>query len=272
MYRCRDCGLLYHRPNERWEKNEYLIKHYQNDDPHLNVAVSKEEFFNSVLEYLTFKIEKNGRTILDIGCGYGYFLRAAAKKGWQTYGVEIAPHAVCQAKDKHENIIVYQGTLKEADYPANFFNAVTLWDVLFSAEDPYEELKESYRIMKPGAIIGIRVRNVFFQRLTFVLLFPFEKILARMGLKPPYVFHSYCFSVSAIRSLLLRLGYTNIQIFNALLTEGDPYNYAGSKLLVASVKRVVDMLGKFIFFISRKKLIVGPSLLVWAEKPRSDFR
>lgn len=276
MYKCRNCGLFFQRANASGGTNKKMIEHYQKDDPHLNVAVSKVGFFNSALEYLSSRIENNDRTLLDIGCGFGYFLRIAAKKGWQTFGVDITPRAAyqaaSQAKDSHGKITVYLGTLQEAKYTANFFDAVTLWDVLFSVNDPCDELKESYRIMKPGATIGIRVRNAFFQRLTLALLFFFENILARFGVKPPYVFHAYSFSVSALQSLLLRLGYTNIQISNALLTEGDPYNYAGSKNFVIFVKHVVMLLCEFIYIVSRKKLIVGPSLMVWAEKPRSDLK
>jgi SAM-dependent methyltransferase len=267
MYKCRNCGLFYQARKKEQADGRQLIKHYQNHDPHYEVARSKQIFFNSALHHLSSKIKKSDRAILDIGCGFGYFLDVAAQKGWATFGVEIVSQAACRAADNHGEKNIYHGKFEEADYPADFFDAVTLWDVLFTVENPYEVLEECYRVMKPGAAIGIRVRNIIFQRLAFSILFPFRKILAGLGVKQPYVFHPYCFSANAVRILLLRLGYTEIQTFNAVLTDGDPYQYSGNRKTVANIKRLVALLSNFIFVATRQKLVLGPSLLVWAHKP-----
>jgi SAM-dependent methyltransferase len=267
IFLCRNCGLVRLEDFERGDLTERLIRHYQIDDPHSRVAQSKTIFFRSALNYISSKVKEGNRTLLEIGCGFGYFLRSAVERGWKTFGVEISPEAASCANDKHRDITVFRGKLKEAKYSASFFDAITLWDVLFMVDDPYEELKECFRVMRPCGIIGIRVRNVKFQKLAYSILYPFESLLTFIGIKPPYVFHRYCFSVSAIRSLLMRVGFTNIEVSNSKLTSGDPYDYSGSKIAVVNLKNIVYWCSELIFFISGKKVVFGPSLLVWAEKP-----
>lgn len=271
MYKCINCGLFYQARKKEQADDRQLIKHYQNHDPHYEVARSKQIFFNSALHHLSSKIKESDRAILDIGCGFGYFLDVAARKGWATFGVEIVSQAAFRAADKHGDKNIYNGKFEKADYPAEFFDAVTLWDVLFTVENPYAVLAKCYQVMKPGAVIGIRVRNIIFQRLAFLILFPFKKILAGLGVKQPYVFHPYCFSADALRFLLLRLGYTEIQTVNAVLTDGDPYRYACSRKAVANLKRFVALLSNLIFIATRQKLVLGPSLLVWAHKPEKKI-
>src|SRR5262249_38002610 len=37
--------------------------------------------------------------ILEIGCGYGFVLAAAERRGWEALGLEISPHATKFARD-----------------------------------------------------------------------------------------------------------------------------------------------------------------------------
>jgi len=85
-------------------------------------------------------------------------------------------------------------------------------------ENPYKELKECHRILKKDGIIGIRVRNVVFQKIAYYIQKPFKKIYPKLGIKHPTVFHPFCFTPRSIEQLLKRLGYTEIQIMNSSLT------------------------------------------------------
>jgi ubiquinone/menaquinone biosynthesis C-methylase UbiE len=271
-YYCVNCGLIFTGRDKRDNIRESLISHYQNIDPHEKVADSKQSFSSSALEYLTSQIGKEEKSILDVGCGYGYFLELAKREGWHTSGVEILHAAVKDSKERVGTNNIFNGSLKEAHYPDNSFDAITLWDVLFMIEEPFEELMESYRILKRKGIIGIRVRNVFFEKIAYRIYYSLNKIDPQLSLKNPSVFHQYCFSSKSIYQLLLRVGFTNIKVTNSLLTEGDPYSYTYIKGLVKAAKRIIELLSKLVFWITGGRWLVGPSLLVWAEKPRSSLK
>jgi SAM-dependent methyltransferase len=223
-------------------------------------------FFNSVLDHLSDSKVKN-KIILDVGCGYGYFLEMAAKRGWRPHGVEIVNDAVYKARQILGEENIFNGLLKEAYFQHNHFDVVTLWDVLVFVEDPFEELTECYRIMSRGGKIGIRVRNVLFQKIIYRFYLPFKGIALRLKTKKPYAFHRYCFSPQSMHQLLHRAGFKNIQIDNSLLTEGDPYQHAKIKSFIWLVKHFVHLISQIVFKLSHGKWVIGPSLLIWAEKP-----
>jgi len=248
------------------KRQEGIISHYQNVDPHKEVADSKRTFFDTSLDYLTSRFKKEGRMILDVGCGYGYFLDLAKKRAWHTRGVEIVGVPAKGAKEKVGGENIFDGSLSEAHYPSESFDAVTLWDILFIVENPYDELRECYRVLKDGGIIGIRVRNIFFQKIAYWIYRPFGRIAWKLGIKAPYVFHLYCYSTKSMQLLLQRIGFTSIQISNSPLTRGDPYSHSTIKSLTRAAKVFVDALSMIIYGISGGKWIIGPSLLIWAEK------
>ncbi len=267
-YSCLDCGLIFRVVEKKDELRKWTVNHYEKHDPYEKVADSKQSFFNTVLGHLSSPFETGERTILDVGCGDGYFLDLAEKREWQTSGVEIAGGALVAAEQKVENHNIFHGTLKKANYSENSFDVITLWDVLFLNENPFEEIKECYRVLKRGGTIGIRVRNVFFQKIIYRAFSLFRKIASRLRIKNPAVFHLNCFSSKSIYQLLLRIGFTNIQIANSPLTKGDPYRHTAVGGLIAAAKALTNPVSRLSFWISRGKWITGPSLLVWAEKPK----
>jgi predicted SAM-dependent methyltransferase len=84
-------------------------------------------------------------------------------------------------------------------------------------EKPHNELKECYRILKKSGIIGIRVRNVLFQKIAFYVQRPFKTIFHKLGIKHTTVFHPFCFTPRSIEQLLKKQGFTEIQILNSPL-------------------------------------------------------
>jgi ubiquinone/menaquinone biosynthesis C-methylase UbiE len=265
-YKCLSCDFIFTPEEVDNDSRNTVLSHYQNIDPHERVAASKQSFFNSTLSYLSSQVKIENRSILDVGCGFGYFLEFASKHGWNTYGVEIADAAVQGAKKKVGEANIFHGSLKNAYYSDECFDAITLWDVLVMVESPFEELEECFRTLKHRGKIGIRVRNVFFQKMIFQLYAPFSNVGSRFNIKNPYVFHRHNFSPKSLRLLLKRVGFRRIQITNSPLTEGDPYSHTRINKLTSVAKFLVDAASGTMFQISRGRLITGPSLLVWAEK------
>ena len=268
-FSCGKCGLIYQSKIERIDLHRRVVDHYQNDDPHSEVAHSKTRFFNSALDYLGTSVPEEDRAILDVGCGYGYFLSIAQDRGWRVHGVEISDRLAAAARHTIGNEAIFAGQLQQSRYADNSFNAVTLWDVLFLSASPADDLKACYHMLKPGGVIGIRVRNVGFQRFAYRIYNRFNAVAKRVGLKYPSVFHPYCFSGQSMCMMLTRLGYTNIQVTNSPLTTEDPYGHAKFKIASRMVKPTISLIAAIFYLLTRRKWVIGPSLLVWAEKPGS---
>ncbi len=102
--------------------------------------------------------------VLDIGAGDGTNLIYLAKKGFQSYGLEISKEGIKKArkKAKQENCIVQ---VLEADmfhplhYKTEFFDAVYSYQTMNHGRHGQilKLLKEIHRILKPGGIFSIKV-------------------------------------------------------------------------------------------------------------------
>ena len=263
---CKKCGVLFLTDYSNSNNRKLLLNHYQNEDPYRAVAFAKKNFFCSALEFLSFVITNSDKAILDIGCSHGHFLEYALKKGWKTSGVEIAKKPAESAKNRIGVANVFEGKLKEANFSENSFDAITIWDVLAIVDNPYDELKECYRLLKEGGKIGLRTRNVHFQKIAYMGYKHFMKIFSKIGLKEPYVFNKFCFSPQSIKILLSRVGFKNIQIDNSPLTIGDPYRHSHFSLPIEIIKAATDITSKMVSLISCGKVVIGPALLIWADK------
>ncbi len=97
--------------------------------------------------------------LLDIGCGNGFFLSFMKKIGWQVFGVEIDPESARIARDANQ-APVFIGTLDKANFPGESFDAITMNHVIEHIANPFDLLKESYRILAGGGYLCIATPNI----------------------------------------------------------------------------------------------------------------
>ena len=162
FYQCQNCGLIYQNPRPSLSE---MSQYYPDDYLPFQADASNQSFLirkaikygyqNRINNVTRFKKFGN---LLDIGCGSGEFLEQFKTiKGWDLSGVEINSYAAKIAQKKGLNI--FNGTLEEARFPDDSFDAVTMWDVLEHLHDPKQTLREVKRILKPGGIIALRLPN-----------------------------------------------------------------------------------------------------------------
>jgi SAM-dependent methyltransferase len=247
-----------------------MADHFRAVDPHGAVAASKARFYAHALAHLDARIHRRSRALLDVGCGYGYFLERAAFAGWRTVGVDVVPEAVSAARRRVSSARVLAGQLSDAGWPAGDLNAVTLWDVLDMVADPAAELAGCFRVLAPGGIVGIRVRNLTGQLWLYRCFTRLGPIWRRAGIKPPFTFHRFSFTRQAIVRLLARSGFVDIECRNSPLTQGDPYAYGGIRGLAECGKSAVGLLAGMVGRMTGGRVLVGPSLLAWARKPEAE--
>lgn len=265
-WQCRDCGLVFMPFDTKGNTIKSVCAYYRDEDPHDRVAASKQVFFSTAIDRLNAVLPKPKKTILDVGCSHGHFLKMAADCGWKPYGVELEAKAAASAEKRAKAASIFRGTLKKADFSDRAFDAVTLWDVLEFCENPFEDILECRRILMKGGVLGIRVRNNIFHSWLHRAYLPFAGLGAKIGVKDPTVFHPYCFGPRSIKILLARAGFSNIIVENSSLTKGDPYDQSPYFWVTEAGKFIANAISQSVFWASGKTIITGPSLLVWAQK------
>lgn len=153
---------------------------------------------------------KPGGNLLDVGCATGTFFENFQSAAWRLFGVDTAGLGVAQARTKY-GADVFCGTLREAEYPSESFDVVTLLDTIYYAPDPRAELIEINRILKPDGLLAVEIPG-----LNYTLLREKGPICWLMDRKwsrgLANSFHLFYFSPRTIRTLLEGAGFGVIEM------------------------------------------------------------
>jgi SAM-dependent methyltransferase len=85
-------------------------------------------------------------TILDAGCGLGWFL-SALDPAWQRFGLELSSFAAKRAREFGD---VREATLEECPFGDEFFDVVFCHHVIEHIPDPVLAVAQLHRVLKPG--------------------------------------------------------------------------------------------------------------------------
>jgi SAM-dependent methyltransferase len=170
-------------------------------------------------DFLHLEGMRPGR-VLEVGCGDGAFLAAAARKGWESIGLDFDAAAVAQAS-RLPGVTADVGELNGKEYPGSSFDAIVMSNVIEHLANPGETLAECRRLLRPGGRLVIITPN-------------FESLGRKLfkhnwrGLEPPR--HLYLYAGNSLRSLCRQAGFLDMQIGSS------PGGEAGREILLASIK------------------------------------
>ena len=99
----------------------------------------------------------NSGTLLDIGCGTGYFAEKMKEAGWSVKGIEINKKARDFAMERSGLEIIDPGQIDTLK--ADSFDCITLWHVLEHFHDPLKYTSEIMRLLKPGGVCTVALPN-----------------------------------------------------------------------------------------------------------------
>jgi len=98
-----------------------------------------------------------GHRVLEVGCGSGVFLRAAADRGAAVTGIDSSERLVGLARARVPEAEVEVGDLQELPYEGDAFDVVAGFNSFFFAADMVAALREAGRVAKPGGEVVIQV-------------------------------------------------------------------------------------------------------------------
>ncbi|MBL4655740.1 MAG: class I SAM-dependent methyltransferase [Bacteroidia bacterium] len=154
LIRCNNCGFVFMKSIPT---NEELTSYYS------SYSYSKEQYLSPITidsyNLLLYELECFRKTnkILDVGCGVGFFLQQAKKRGWDAYGTEFSNKAVEICKDKGINI--EQGVLDISRYENESFDVITSIEVLEHINNPKEEIEKICNLLRRGGLFYCTTPN-----------------------------------------------------------------------------------------------------------------
>ena len=149
IYECRSCSLAYVDPfpidsSDIYEK-KYFKKSLVSYDKLREYRINRFglERLKLIKKYIT------SGSILDIGCGVGWFLEAAKKDGFKVYGQEVSSDLADYTKNSL-NIKVFENDVCEIDLK---FDVITMFDLIEHVSNPLKLVRDCKQLLNPGGII-----------------------------------------------------------------------------------------------------------------------
>jgi 2-polyprenyl-3-methyl-5-hydroxy-6-metoxy-1,4-benzoquinol methylase len=203
-FQCVECGFVFLHPQPSLD---YLNAHYQDYLPSAPEAIAAWRRLMAGVHRRTeslmaARVPIPGR-LLDVGCGYGFFLDHMARRGWHVEGIEISATARRHACT-HLRLDVSSRPLPRPDWPDGTFDAVSLLYVIEHLPDPAAILREAHRLLRPGGLLVLRWPN------TTPIARALKPWAARLRLyQAPS--HLFDFSPATITRLLEQVGFQDIR-------------------------------------------------------------
>lgn len=206
FYRCTQCKTVFlsHLPSAS-QLNKYYASQFTYSDGLKNETLIRKrskQILKKINSYVTY-----GKTLCDVGSGYGFFLDEARSFKYQTYGIEPSLQLVQYAK-KQYGIHTFPGSLSEfTELQKKQFDVVTCIHVIEHVSNPKHFISLLLKLVKPGGVLYVETPNsdshLFYaekNRYTFLI--------------PPA--HLWLFSQESIQQLLTK---------NAHIVSVNTYSY-----------------------------------------------
>ncbi len=161
--RCKTCGFKYTNPIPsedtigKYYQSKNYISHSDTNKGLINKLyhLVRKQSLKSKLKLVNQSGAEKG-TILDIGCGTGYFLQACKETGWKTEGMEPDPSARTLAeKNTSQSIYSDLFSIKEEKK----YDVITLWHVLEHVHKLNESIQHIHKLLKDNGRLIVAVPN-----------------------------------------------------------------------------------------------------------------
>lgn len=113
---------------------------------------------DTIYDVLLGKYDLSGQSLLDAGCGTGWFSAAACARGADVTALDIGPRLLEQVAGKC-NAKTVVGDVMNLDFEDGAFDVVVSSECIEHTTDPRRAVSELVRVCKPGGLIAITCPN-----------------------------------------------------------------------------------------------------------------
>ena len=152
LIKCSNCNFVFAKKKPTREELELHYDGYGRDDYLSPITIKR---YNDILD--DFEKYKKTKKLLDVGCGIGYFLEVAIKRGWQVYGSEYTDDAIEICRKK--GILMHKGVLNPENYEEESFDIITSFEVIEHINNPIDELTNFNKILRKGGLVYVTTPN-----------------------------------------------------------------------------------------------------------------
>jgi SAM-dependent methyltransferase len=262
--KCTRCGLIYLNPAPFFEPTQefsavskgFQYTRYMHETITPKIFTYEREQLRCQLREIS---RLNGQTppvirYLDVGCGSGASVRAAADLGWQAVGVDIDPELIETGIKQHGADLRCTPFL-QAGFDAGSFDFIRMRDVIEHLPDPYESLVEIRRLLRPGGI-GLFVapnEGALVNRIRRLLGFKRGTIASA---EPPH--HIHGFTSDTLQKILQRVGFKILMMKTTIPV--DPEYVTSNNMRSANRVDLVSI------WKGARMLGMGNFLVAWVQK------
>ncbi|HKR89380.1 MAG TPA: class I SAM-dependent methyltransferase [Phenylobacterium sp.] len=173
-YRCSGCGLY---------RSAFPVAINQAQDDRLDEVRRERALkalrvanFERLLDGCAAHLAE-GASLLDVGCAHGWFLEAAARRGYRPLGLE--PDREVAARTKASGAPVIEGFFPDALPAGASYDAISFNDVFEHLPDAHAMAEAVRERLNPG---GMLILNL---PLAGGVIFQLARLAARLGIKGP---------------------------------------------------------------------------------------
>ncbi len=121
--------------------------------------------FALLMRLLSFQINTGTkRSLLDVGCGTGYFTRRFARSGLKTAGLDPDESAIRYASKQDTGSVYLQGVAESLPFKNSSFDYCTAVTSLCFVAEPENALMEMWRLAHRGVVLGLLNRRSLLYR------------------------------------------------------------------------------------------------------------
>lgn len=161
VVRCRHCGFLYTHPMPFWSAGDiqhiYDAAYFPPMTPWWERVKTKDNPRRR-LDVMERHLDPAAPRFLEIGCGLGYGIEEAVRRGWTAFGQDVS-RFFCEQVAGRLGVSVFLGPLEDAGYAEGSFDAVYIDSVIEHVPQPMSMLREVHRVLTPGGVAHLTVTN-----------------------------------------------------------------------------------------------------------------